>query len=128
MQVTGFFWTGWSVSMSDWVEVARLSLGFGLFHSLRTSPETHTHHPHTRHAPRHSLSLSSWEHSLVSRFLSVASLISCLSCVSCLLSVLFCFCLTSVLCPVCFFFYWRLSVSVCPVCDCSDVCLKQANQ
>ena len=44
------------------------------------------HHPHTRHAPRHPLSLSSCEHSLVSRFLSVvhllylvcrASLVSC---------------------------------------------------
>ena len=69
------------------------------------------HHPHTRHAPRHPLSQSSCEHSLVSRFLSVASLVSCLSCISCLLCDLFCFCLASVLflsCLVCVFF------SVCP--------------
>ena len=36
--------------MSDWVGVARYLLGFGLFHSPRTSRETHAHHPHTRRA------------------------------------------------------------------------------
>ena len=29
--------------MSDWVGVARLPSGVGLFHSPRTSPETRTH-------------------------------------------------------------------------------------
>ena len=138
-------WTKWSVSTSDeslpmlwlhpglrsWVKVARLPLEFRLFHSPRTSQETHTH---TRHAPRQSLSLSSCEQSLVSRSLSVASLISCLSCVSCPLSVLFCFCLVFVFPPTV-----RLSVCLClsvsvyrlsvyPVCVCGDLCLRKASQ
>ena len=78
------------------------------------------HHPHTRHALRHPLSQSSCEHSLISRFLFVASLVSCLSCISCLLCDLFCFCLASVLslsCLVCVFF------SVCPSL-CPSLCLS----
>ena len=78
------------------------------------------HHPHTRYAPRHPLSQSSCEHSLVSRFLSVAPLVSCLSCMSCLLCDLFCFCLASFLslsCLVCVFF------SVCPSL-CPSLCLS----
>ena len=113
-------------STSDRDGVARLPLEFGLFHSPRISAETHTHHPHTRHTPPRSLSLSSCEHSLVSRFLSVASLVSCLSCISCLLSVLFCFCLASVLCLSCLVFVFPLSVSVwvsVPVCVCLYICL-----
>ena len=88
--------------LRSWVKFARLPLGFRLFHSPH---ETHTH---TRHAPRQSLSLSSCEQSLVSRPLSVASLISCLLCVSCPLSVLFCLCLLFVFPPTV-----RLSVCLC---------------
>ena len=79
------------------------------------------HHPHTRHAPRHTLSQSSCEHSLVSRFLFVVSLISCLWCMSCLLCcpvlLLSCFCPLSVLSCLCLFLCLsvRVSVSV-PVC------------
>ena len=61
--------------------------------------------------------------SLVSRFLSVASLISCLSCISCLLCDLFCFCLASVLSLSCLV---RVFFSVCPsLCRCLGWCLKQ---
>ena len=109
-----FFLTVWSVS--DFSAVERLPLGVGLFHSPRACWRPTRTHPHTRHASRHSLSLSSCKHSLVSRFLSVASLASCLSCLSCLLSVLFCFCLASVLCLCCLVFVFppsvRLSVRV----------------
>ena len=79
-----------------------------------TRHETHTHHPHARHAPRGSLSLSSCEHSLVSCLLSVASLVSCLSCfVSALL-------LSSV-CPVLF-----VSFLCASVCLCLSACLSLA--
>ena len=72
------------------------------------------------------LSQSSCEHSLVSRFLSVASLISCLSCilvscVTCSVSAL----LLSSLCPFLFVSFPLLSVPVSvsvPVCVCLYVC------
>ena len=67
------------MSMSDWGGVARLQLGFGLFRLLRTSLETHTHHPHATHLDA-LCPCRLVEHSLVSRFLTVASLVSCLSC------------------------------------------------
>ena len=93
----------------------------GLFRTCGKVSEIHAHHPHTLHAPRRSL--SSCEHSLVSRFLSVASLFSSLSCVSCLLSVLFCSCFASVLCLSCLVcvFSVRLCVHAC-VCVC--LCLS----
>ena len=61
---------------------------------------------------------------LVSRFLSVTSLISCLSCISCLLCELFpCFCSLSVLSCLCLLLCLSVLVSVSvPVCVCLYVC------
>ena len=82
---------GWSVSLAT--------------HFTRGPPAPPA--PHTRHAPRHSPSLSSWKHSPVFRFLVCR--------VSYLLSVVLCFCLASVFC---------LQSSVCPVLFVSmSVCL-----
>ena len=73
----------------------RLPLEFDLFHSPRTSQETHC------------------------RFLSVVSLISCLSCVSCL-SCLISVLLLSSVCPVLFCH----SSGCLSVCLCVSVCLS----
>ena len=109
-------WTGWSVSTSDLVGEARLLLGFGLFHSPRTTQETHTHHPHRRHAPRHSVSLSSCKQSLVSCFLSVVCLLSLV----CPILFLPCFC------PLyCLVIVFPPSVRLClPVSICVYLCLS----
>ena len=73
------------------VGVTRLPLVVGLFHSPRTSQETDTLPPHTHHAPQHTLSLSSCQHSF------------CLSFPVCrvwyLLTVV---CIFPFVCPVCF--------------------------
>ena len=73
------------------------------------------HHAHTRHAPRRSLSPSSCEHSLVSRFVSyLLSFVHLLSC----------FCLASVLCLSRLVCVFPLSVRPC-VCVCACLCLSE---
>ena len=116
---------GGEIGLRRALGVESCALGFGLFDSPRTSQETHTHHPQTRHAPRHSLTLLSCKNSFVSRFLSVVSLISCLTC---LVSAL----LQSSVCAVFFVFLLSVCLSVyvalpC-VCACGDLCLRRANQ
>ena len=84
------------------------------------SQETHTHHPNTRHAPRHSLLLSFCKRSLLSfPFCHVSYLLSvvCLLSLVCLVVFRPCFCPLSVLSVSA-----RLSVPVCAcvVCSCEE--------
>ena len=124
-----------SFALSNWGGVTRLPLGVGLFHSPRTSQETHTLPPHTHHAPRHSLSV------VLSRvYFPFVCLVLFLACF-CPLSVS-CLCRESLMevrcdadehtvrCLVLFVSFLCLSVSVpvsvsvcTSVCDCVCLCV-----